>query len=140
MGSPVKPRFIATLHLCFIHELTKIIFPPDECFQGISFLLQIFAFEMKFILVPILLLLMLAQSFSKWIVVMEYNLNKDFIAKNLCINKSRPKMHCNGKCQMMKRLAEEEKQNSSNNTIKIKVHDIVLSDAINKPVLPSTFI
>lgn len=45
-------------------------------------------------------------------------------------------MHCNGKCQMMKRLAEEEKQNSSNNTTKIKVQDFVFSDEISKPALP----
>ncbi len=50
-------------------------------------------------------------------------------------------MHCNGKCQMMKRLAEEEKQNSSSNTtIKITVHDIVLSNEVNKPVLPSPLV
>lgn len=94
---------------------------------------------MKFILVPILIALMLTQVLGKWLVVMEYNLNKDFIAKNLCINKARPKMHCNGKCQMMKRLAEEEKQNpgENNTSSKIKNQDIVLSDEVFKPALPS---
>jgi len=94
---------------------------------------------MKLILVPILLLLMLVQSFSKLVVVIEYNLNKDYIAKNFCINRFKPKMHCNGKCQMMKRLAEDEKQNSTNhpNTTRIKVQDLVLSDQITRPVLPA---
>jgi len=94
---------------------------------------------MKFILVPILMALVLTQAFSKWVVVMDYNLNKDFIAKNLCINKARPKMHCNGKCQMMKRLAEEEKQNSegnNNTSSKLKIQDVVFNDEIFKPVLP----
>ena len=27
-----------------------------------------------------------------------------------CINKDKPKMHCNGKCQMMKKLQQEEKK------------------------------
>jgi len=93
---------------------------------------------MKFILVPILLALLLTQTFSKWLVVLDYNLNKDFIAKNLCINKARPKMHCNGKCQMMKRLAEEEKQTSegnNNTSSKIRTYDVVFCDDFFKPAL-----
>ena len=95
---------------------------------------------MKLILVPILMLLLLAQSFSKWLVVAEYKMNRDFIARNLCINKARPKMHCNGKCQMMKKLAEEEKQNSSNNTnnsSKEKLPEVLFCDEITKPTIPS---
>ena len=95
---------------------------------------------MKCVLVPILLLLMTIQTFSKWVVVIDYNLNRNYIAKNLCVNRARPKMHCNGKCQMMKKLAEEEKQNSSNNsnnTSRIKVQDLVFNDEMNKPVLPA---
>jgi hypothetical protein len=94
---------------------------------------------MKYIAVPVLMVLMLAQTFSKGLVVMEYNLNRNYIAKNLCINRQRPKLHCNGKCQMMKRLAEEEKQNSSNtsNTIKIQTLDLVFSNRIYKIELPT---
>lgn len=92
---------------------------------------------MKFVLAPIFILLILIQTFSKWAVVVEYNLNKNYIAKNLCINKAKPKLHCRGKCQMMKKLAEEEKQNSpADNTTRIKIHDLVFSDEINKPCLP----
>lgn len=94
---------------------------------------------MKFVLVPILMMLILAQAFSKWLVVAEYKMNRDFIAQNLCINKARPKMHCNGKCQMMKKLAEEEKQNSSNNTnnsSKEKVQQLLFWDEMNKPTYP----
>jgi hypothetical protein len=71
---------------------------------------------MKFIVVPILCLLVLAQTFSKWLIVLEYKLNKDYITKNLCINRDIPKLHCNGKCQLMRKLAEEEKQNAPANT------------------------
>jgi len=95
---------------------------------------------MKLILVPILMILVLSQTFSSWLVVLEYNLNKDFIAQKLCINKAKPKLNCNGKCQMMKRLAEEEKQNSSNttnNTSKIKLPELVFSNEIHQPVIPS---
>lgn len=94
---------------------------------------------MKFVLIPILMMLVLSQTFSKWVVVMEYTMNREFIVKNLCVNKSKPKLHCKGKCQMMKRLVDEEKQNSSNNTnnsSKVKVPDQVFSDEMNKPGLP----
>lgn len=57
---------------------------------------------------------MLAQTFSKAFIVAEYQLNKDYIAKNLCVNKSRPKMHCNGRCHMMKKFKQEEKQEQDN--------------------------
>lgn len=39
---------------------------------------------------------------------------------------------------MMKKLAEEEKQNSSNgNTTRIKVQEVVFCNEINKPTLPA---
>jgi hypothetical protein len=57
----------------------------------------------------ILFICLLVQVFNKWLIVFDYRLNKDFIAKNLCENKAKPKMHCNGKCQLMKKLAAEEK-------------------------------
>lgn len=39
----------------------------------------------------------------------DYKINTQAYAKN-CINKAKPKMHCNGKCQMMKKLQQEEKK------------------------------
>jgi hypothetical protein len=58
----------------------------------------------------ILLLLAFAiQTFSGGFVVLNYYTNTAAFAKN-CVNKARPKMHCNGKCQMMKKLKEEEEK------------------------------
>lgn len=47
--------------------------------------------------------------FGKLSIVADYYTNTSQYAKN-CINKSRPKLHCNGKCQMMKKIQEEEKK------------------------------
>jgi hypothetical protein len=82
---------------------------------------------MKLIVVPILMLLISAQTFSKWFIVVEYQLNKSYISKNLCVNKSRPKLHCNGKCRMMKKMAEEQQPM---NTVKIKLQEVVFPDQI----------
>jgi hypothetical protein len=58
----------------------------------------------------ILLLLAFAiQTFSGGFVVLNYYTNTAAFAKN-CVNKAKPKMHCNGKCQMMKKMQEEEKK------------------------------
>ncbi|HSD13512.1 MAG TPA: hypothetical protein VLB74_02570 [Flavobacterium sp.] len=38
--------------------------------------------------------------------VVEYVLNYDYIVKELCENKAKPEMKCNGKCHLMKELAK----------------------------------
>lgn len=38
--------------------------------------------------------------------VLEYVVNYEYISKVLCINKDKPKMHCNGKCHLMQELAK----------------------------------
>ena len=48
--------------------------------------------------------------------VIEYVVNYEYISEVLCENKDKPKMHCNGKCHLMKELAkasENEKPISS---------------------------
>ncbi|MBL7692442.1 MAG: hypothetical protein JNM41_12680 [Flavipsychrobacter sp.] len=47
------------------------------------------------------------QTFSAAIVVSEYLANKKFIAEKLCENRSRPQLHCNGKCYLKKKIAGE---------------------------------
>jgi hypothetical protein len=51
----------------------------------------------------------LAQTFSKGFIIADYYANTAAYAKN-CVNKARPAMHCNGKCQVMKKMQEEEKK------------------------------
>ena len=43
--------------------------------------------------------------------------NYDYISTVLCINKDKPELHCNGKCQLMKELAnaaDDDKPISTN--------------------------
>ena len=49
--------------------------------------------------------------------VLDYVVNYEYISKELCVNKAKPKMKCNGKCHLMKELAkasENETPISSN--------------------------
>jgi len=54
-----------------------------------------------------LLLCFLAQTFSRWIVVVDYCVDTAAYARN-CVNKARPMMHCNGKCQLCKKLEQQD--------------------------------
>lgn len=52
--------------------------------------------------------------------VLDYAVNYDYIAKELCENKAKPQMHCNGKCHLMKELAkaaENEKPSSEKKSL-----------------------
>jgi hypothetical protein len=54
------------------------------------------------------------QSFNKVVIILDYYTNTSSFAKN-CENKNKPAMHCNGKCQMMKKIKEAEKKEQHKN-------------------------
>ena len=85
-------------------------------------------YNMRFFAIPILILLLMTQTFSSWIVVITFNLNRDFIAKNLCENRDLPKLNCKGNCVLMKKMKQEQKeeQNFPEN-VKVEIASIVLS-------------
>ncbi|MDP4150772.1 MAG: hypothetical protein Q8927_03745 [Bacteroidota bacterium] len=69
---------------------------------------------MKQLTAIVLLFGMLGQTFSTCMVVLGYRLNKDFIARNLCENRNKPAMHCEGKCYLCKKLKKEDKKDQEN--------------------------
>lgn len=44
---------------------------------------------------------------SKTVFVANYLINNDLIVKNLCENRSRPELHCEGKCVLIKQVKAE---------------------------------
>lgn len=63
----------------------------------------------------------------------DYSLHKEYIQKVLCINKSRPELHCNGKCVLAQRIQKElDAENASVPTIpqpvKVKVQPLEIID------------
>ncbi|MBK9511602.1 MAG: hypothetical protein IPO04_20235 [Cytophagaceae bacterium] len=50
-------------------------------------------------------------------IFLDYQLRKDFIVKNYCVNKNRPEMHCDGKCYLAKQLkkAQEKEEKEATN-------------------------
>jgi len=74
----------------------------------------------------ILLMSFMAQTFAGPFIMLDYFVNTAAYAKN-CINKARPKMHCNGKCQAMKKIEEQEKKDMQDSQRKAENKMPVLS-------------
>jgi hypothetical protein len=62
----------------------------------------------KYPVTILLILLVAAQSFSKWCLIAEFQVNRDFIARNLCVNRLNPISCCKGTCFLNKNLADDE--------------------------------
>ena len=65
-----------------------------------------------------------------------FEINRDYIAKELCVNKDRAELQCKGKCYLMKKLkqAQEKEQQQESQVQKIQLQ---LQEAI--PTLRFTF-
>jgi len=67
--------------------------------------------------------------------VIDYLINKDYIAKTLCINKDKPKSCCKGKCHMVKQLQKTNKNTdndpkNSNSRVQLKeLNEFIISKA-----------
>ena len=78
---------------------------------------------MKKILVILLTLFIFIQPLSKVWIFVSFKINQDYIAKNLCENRAKPILKCNGKCQLMKKLkqADKDEEKQTPQTIKEKL-------------------
>ena len=80
----------------------------------------------KQIIATILLMAFVAQTFASPFIMLDYFVNTASYAKN-CVNKARPKMHCNGQCQVMKKIREQEKKDQQDSQRKAENKIPVLS-------------
>lgn len=44
-------------------------------------------------------------------IIVNWKINQQYIVKNLCINRTKPQLHCDGKCQLMKMIQKAEDDN-----------------------------
>ena len=73
-------------------------------------------------LIPILLLsATLLQPLQSFWIKVSFELNRTYIAKNLCENRFKPELKCGGQCYLMKKLAEKQKQQKENTSERIEV-------------------
>ena len=55
-------------------------------------------------------LLILLLPLRNTLLLVDYQLNKDYVASVYCVNKAKPELHCNGKCHLAKELKAAEDQ------------------------------
>lgn len=89
---------------------------------------------MKYTIVILLFTALLAQTFSRSLAMADYLVNLDAYKKS-CVNKNKPMMHCNGKCQLLKKLKKQEGGNGTSAPVpKFNETEVVLS---SKSFFPS---
>ena len=59
-----------------------------------------------------LISLVLLQTFSREVLVVDFTLNRASITARFCVNKARPQLHCNGNCYFAKQLKKQEERES----------------------------
>ncbi|WP_246001706.1 hypothetical protein [Mucilaginibacter gracilis] len=57
-----------------------------------------------------LLVALISSNCSRFFVYAGFEVNQKYIADNLCINKSKPWLHCNGHCYLMNKLRQTEEK------------------------------
>lgn len=76
--------------------------------------------------------------------VFDYIINYEYITKELCVNKDKPALQCNGKCHLMKELAkasEDEKPISSDkkDSSKQEMEVLFCQELLNLQFIPIDF-
>ena len=62
----------------------------------------------------LLIFSVLTVNYSRLFVFAGFKLNQSYIASNLCENRGKPWLHCNGHCYLMKKIKQvEDKQNNA---------------------------
>ena len=56
------------------------------------------------------LIAIIAMTFSKNFIILEFYANRSDIALKYCVNKNKPMLHCNGHCFLIKALKKEQQQ------------------------------
>ncbi len=72
-------------------------------------------------------------NFSKLYIYAGFEMNRSYIATNLCENKAKPWLHCNGRCVLMKRIkqAEEREKNEERQAAKSYIQEAFCESRMN---------
>jgi len=59
-----------------------------------------------------LLTLMLVKAWVLPLLYLDFEIRRDYIIANLCVNRDKPMMHCDGKCYLAKRIADAKEKDA----------------------------
>lgn len=88
-------RFVYLIHICLLLFLLKRLFT--------YLLLLLFSFH----------------TFEMAFIVLNFKINQDFFAE-ICENKDKPEMKCNGKCHLKKQIKKQGEEKSKKEKIKVE--------------------
>lgn len=95
---------------------------------------------MKRIVALLLFLAMQVPLMNQWGAVAYYRINREYIAENLCVNRDKPMLNCNGQCYLAQKLkAAEEKEQKSNSERLEKMPEVVLIFQAIQPLFTARF-
>lgn len=77
---------------------------------------------MKKVLAILLLFCISYQYVAKVGVIAWYEVNKDYVAQELCENKDKPQLECNGKCYLKKQLNKVDNETPTDKEAPAKKH------------------
>jgi hypothetical protein len=88
---------------------------------------------MKKIFSIITVMVILMPQLINLVIIVDFNINQDYIAEVLCINNDKPKMKCNGKCHLTKELkkAEEPTEKSKAEFVQIRNEVLLCQNSFN---------
>lgn len=80
----------------------------------------------------VVLVTLIGANLSRFMVYASFEANQKFIAENLCENKSRPWMHCNGHCYLMNKLkqTEEKEKKQERAEQKNRYHEVLPNEKL----------
>lgn len=91
---------------------------------------------MRYIFVIVTLTGLLLQTFGKGLILAEYMLNQEYIARVLCVNKAKPELACNGQCHLMKQMEKETKKEQNGNAVKDKYEVVIAAIELQSVLQP----
>ena len=95
---------------------------------------------MKACLAYVLAALVLLQTFSREVLVVDYALNRATITARFCVNKARPVMRCGGKCYLAKQLKQQqEREDKAANPLKERLEMLPLGPTGLVPPRPVAY-
>lgn len=90
------------------------------------------------LLAVLLIVCLQSLSFAGLLAVLSFKVNRDYIAANICENRAKPKLSCEGKCYLAKtqKKATEQKE-ASDNTIKVSYFLVSVTESVT-PIFVSS--
>lgn len=76
----------------------------------------------------VLICSIITANFTQLFIYSAFELNKEYIASVLCVNRDKPKLNCNGKCYLSKKIkqAEEKEKNQDQQSQKYRFQEAII--------------